>query len=135
NRSAAFGQRGVLIGGAFDLQLPTIDGQPGPSTSKPGCGSVGKIGLELFKSAQLGIDRGSEFSSRFSASIGLENRPEQGVIPVSAAVISNGSSDRFRDSSQILHQIADRLGCKFRMPFQSLVDIGDIGLVMLGVMD
>ena len=53
---------------------------------------------------------------------------------MTTAVVANGSTDGFRDRIQFSHQIVNRFVSE-RRSFQCLVDVRDVGLVMLRVMD
>ena len=52
----AFGQRGVLVGGAFDGQLALVGDEPGPAAAEPLGGGVVKQFLELLEAAEGGVD-------------------------------------------------------------------------------
>ena len=52
-----------------------------------------------------------------------------------AAVIAHHSANVFRHRVQITDQILDRLGRQLRLVLERVVDVRDVGLVMLGVMD
>ena len=53
---AAFHERAVLIGGAFDNQFAAIDAQPSPTASKPGCRRIGEFFFEAVETAEFRVD-------------------------------------------------------------------------------
>ena len=54
---------------------------------------------------------------------------------MAAAVVAHGAADILRNVSQAADEIVDRLGGQVRMVGQRGVDVGDVGLVVLVVME
>ena len=54
---------------------------------------------------------------------------------MAAAVIANRRADLFRDCVEVLQQVFDRQFLEVGMVRQSLIELGDVGLVMLAMVD
>ena len=66
---------------------------------------------------------------------GAHEVPEGGVVGVASAVVADRSANVFRDIGQAAYQIVYRLGGQIGMAGQGGVQVGDVGLVMLVVVD
>ncbi len=54
---------------------------------------------------------------------------------MAAAIVTDGGANIFGNAIEALHQLIDRKCLKIGMTLESLVQIGDIGVVMLAVMN
>ena len=68
---------------------------------------------------------------------GVEDFPEERVVVVAAAIVADGGADFLGDDGQVVgedfvERLAVKIGCAFADGF---VEIGDVGVVMLAVMD
>jgi hypothetical protein len=57
------------------------------------------------------------------------------VVHISAAVVANGSTDRFGDGLKRFEEIFCRMSEQVWMLFQSGVEVLEIGSLMLGIVD
>lgn len=93
-----------------------------------GHGGIGELFLERLEVAKGLFDRVGEFATGLAAAIGLHRGPVEAVIEVLGGVVEKAAG------SGLLHDLLDRrvfvLG-----PLGEIVEIGDIGGVMLAVME
>ncbi len=54
---------------------------------------------------------------------------------MAAAIVAHRAADIFRHAVQILQNVVNRFRLQVRMPFQGLVQIGDVSAMMFVVMD
>ncbi len=54
---------------------------------------------------------------------------------MSATVVADSAADVFRDAVEVLEQVFQAGGLQVWMFLQRRVQVGDVGLMMLGVMD
>ena len=110
NRGATFGQGRVLIGATFEDELSLVDGQPRPAAAESGRGRIGEFFLEVVQATEFGIDGLGQLASR-SATAAVsgrrQNRPEQRVIRVTAAVVANNRADGFWNGRQSTNEVFD----------------------------
>src|SRR5262249_23031276 len=64
-----------------------------------------------------------------------EHGPEQRMVGVTTAVVTNDGANVFRHRIQVAQQVFDGLVGQLGMLLQRRVGVVDIGLVVLGVMD
>ena len=107
----SFRERGVLIRGTFDNQGSIrTDAQPGPAAAEA-CGSgFVELFLEVIEGAEGGIDCSGEIAGGFSATGRGENGPEEGVVGVSAAVIADNGTNRFRHGIEVFYEVFNGFG-------------------------
>src|SRR5690606_3341212 len=118
-------------GGGTDGEfLVTVDIEPGPAGAETRGGGLGELFLELVEAAEGRVDRLGEFALRGATFAGADNRPEEGVVGVAAAVVTNRAADGFRNLGEVGDQIADALGGVHAGVGEGLVHVGDVGLVM-----
>ena len=122
------GQRGGGIGGADQCQ--TAVGalyQPGPTGTEGADGGFGEFGFERIETAERGIDGFGQFTGRSAAAVGLQAVPVEGVVPDLGGVVEQAALRFAHDGFQIG-------GFEFGAGNQ-VVQIGDVGLVVLGIME
>ncbi len=91
-----------------------------------------EISLELVQTAQIPVDGGSQFGRRFARLVGWGQQfPEQAVVPVTTAIVAN-SLGQFGDAGKQLFQ---RLALQAFVSIHGLVQVVDIGLMMLVVVE
>ena len=134
-RRIAVHQGAVLVGGAFDDELLVlVDAEPSPTAAETAGGRSAEVRLECIETAELRGDRLGQLAARLAALAGANRRPKLRVIGVSAAVVANRGPNVLGDLVDVLEQLFDwpivPLG-----PFDGLVQIRHISLVMLIVMD
>ena len=98
--------------------------------------AASKLRLEFIEAAEGGLEVVGEFAGGCAAGAGSENFPEEGMVPVSTAVITNRAADGVGYGAQILDDLFEGLGFEGGIAGDGLVEIVHIGLVMLlAVMD
>ena len=129
-------ERVVLVWGGADAEgLVGFHAEPDPATAKAGEAGGFELGLEVVEASECGID-GISQSAGWSAACGWAHEiPEKGVVPVSAAIIAHGSTDRLRHVSEIADEFFDGLRSQIRSALEGLVEIRNISRVVLAVMD
>ena len=125
----------VLVGGALDEELPLgVDRQPGPAAAEPAEGGLRELLLELVEAAEHAPHRFAEVAGRFAPLTLAERFPEQAVVGVAAAVVTDGGPNRLGHLLEVGDQRVDReIG--ERIPLERLVQIRDVGGVVLAVVD
>ena len=106
--------------------------QPLPKRPTP---ALPPLFLELVEAAKRAVDGVRDLSGRIPAGVGGHPRPELCVIPVAAAVVADGRTDRLRDAVEAVEQIVDALALELGRLLERRVQIGDVRLVMLSVMN
>ena len=125
----------ILIRGWFNAQcFVSIHHQPGPPAAKLADSGFGQLLFEGAKTAKMLIDGCGQRTLWFT-SIFLEHQPEKGVVVVTSSLVAHGGADFFRDLIQMLEQVINRLAANFRKFGGGFVQVGDIGGVMLVVME
>ena len=133
--SATFGERGVLVWGAFDDECAiSADAEPCPDAAEAGGSGFIELFPEVIEGTECGIDCGGEFASGFSATAGGEDGPKEGVVGMSATVIANDGADVFGDCVEIFDEVFNGFGCEWGA-FEGGIDVVDVCLVVFGVMD
>lgn len=128
-------ERAVLVGGGDDFELLAgSDDEPSPTATETSETGGFELRLEVFDAAELLLDGFGEFARGF-ATVGTEEVPEEGVVGVSAAVVTDRTADGFRHSGEVGDEVVDRLAAEFRSAFEGLVEIRHVRGMMLVVMD
>ena len=91
--------------------------------------------LKSPKLPNVRLDGVGQIPRRLAAAALFHDLPEHGVIQVAAAVVAHGGTDGFRHLADLCEQFLDRKILKFGMAFESLVEIGDVGPVVLVVVN
>ena len=136
DRRVAVHQRAVLVrrGNHFELAALVLD-QPGPAAAEAARPGRREFFLERVEAAEGGFDVVAQFAGRFAAGVRAHDFPEEGMVRVTAAVVAHGGANVFGHGVEILDQILDRFRGELGLVFERVVDVGDVSLVMLGVMD
>ena len=124
----------VLVGGTDNLELGTgiVEDNPHPTGSKDCSRSSSclKLGLHIIHRTKRVINHLGQ-GIRWLGLLGLVRRrhflPEEGMVVVTSTTVANWASIQ-----SILHQVQDWL---FIFSFHCLVDVGNIGSMMLVVVD
>ena len=133
----ALHQRVVLIGGGIDLQLAgLIPGQPCPARAKASGRGGGELLLELIEASEGALDGVGDFPLCLAAFARSHDLPEHGVVDLAAEVVAYGCADAFRNDGTVVGQeFLDALRGQLRRRLQGFVQVGDVGPVMLVVVD
>src|SRR5580704_8715842 len=123
---------GVTLHGQFRL---LVDDQPCPAAPELADGSLLEQFLDRVVAAERRLDRIGDPSFRGTAATGTHDGPEDRVIRVAAGIVANNSADVLWHLVDPPEQIFDGLGRKRRMILERLVGVGDVGRVVLVVMD
>ena len=68
-----------------------------------------------------------------AAALRLHDLPEHGVVDVAAAVVLDDLAHVFGDGAEVLDQVLGRLRAEFGVLLDRAVQVGDVGLVVLVV--
>ena len=131
----AFHDRAVLIGAGDDVDLAagfTSQAQPDP---KRVAAAALNFSLKASKLPKV-VDRGRDVADGRAAAAGLHDGPEHRVVDVAAAVVAHGGADVLGNDGavvgqQFLHGLAGEIG----RDSKRLVEVGDVGVVVLAVVD
>ena len=134
-RRVAVHDGAILVGGALDEELPRgVDREPSPAAAEPTEGRLRELLLELVEAAEHAPHRFAEVASRLATLPLAERFPEQAVVGVAAAVVADGGPDRLGHLLEVGDQLVDReIG--ERIPLERLVEIRDVGGMVLAVVD
>ncbi|MNT24780.1 hypothetical protein D3C72_1602750 [compost metagenome] len=136
DRRIALHQRAVLVGAALHHQFAGgRHAQPGPAAAEAGQGRLGEGLAKGGQPAQLRFDGRSQRAIRRSAAFGRHDGPEQAVVGMAAAMIAHGASNGFGQLVQARDEGFDGFVRDDARAFQRGVQAGDVGLVMLAVVD
>ncbi len=126
----------VLIGRRANGEfLIRGDVEPSPARTEAGRASLGESFLEGIEGTESGSDRSTECTGWGAAFAGTEDGPEKAVVAVSAGVIAQTSANGIRNLGKICNQLVDRKRAEFGVIFQEIIGVGDLGLMVLAVMD
>src|ERR1035437_1245816 len=95
----------------------------------------GELLLELREIAERALDRVGERARRLTAVRLVHQRPEQRVVPVSAAVVAHGGSDGVRDLRHVAAEVVERPAREFGRLLDRGIQVVDVRLMMLAVVD
>src|SRR3984893_1843104 len=108
----SFHQRAVLIGRAFNHQLPTLIDDPRPSAAKAAGAGLCELLLERVEPAERRCDGVGDGASRLTAGVGAHDLPEHAVVGMTTAVIADGRANvlgnRVDPTDQVLNQLLYR---------------------------
>mmetsp|Transcript_21388 Transcript_21388/g.37860 ORF Transcript_21388/g.37860 Transcript_21388/m.37860 type:complete len:266 (-) Transcript_21388:177-974(-) len=129
-RHTAGGAARVLVSASYDLDVLSlgVECKPTPARALDSSGGGAHVLLERVKRAPLGGDSVSEVAFRLSSSVGSQVFPKQGVVDVSATV-------EFDSSLKSNHLGYIAFGLRVLVLLERGVQVGDVGLVVLGVVD
>jgi hypothetical protein len=130
-------QHAVLVGQRHDLEaVPRgVHDQKRPSRAEVFCGRVGKERLKLFERAEVPLDGVSDRALRRSVRARSKDVPEELMVHVASAVVSDHCPDRLRDLVEAMQQVLDRELGERRIRLECLVQVVDVGFVMPVVME
>ena len=115
--------------------MPPVHDEPRPAGAEPLHAGIVELGLErVERSPKAVVDRIRERAGRVAATAGRHDLPEQRVVGVAAAVVADRGADILRQAIQLLDELLDRGPVEIRA-LDGLVDVVDVGLVMLVVVD
>ena len=109
--------------------------KPSPTTTKTTESSRFKFGFEVVEAAKSTCDGVRERAGGLTACRRGHEIPEKGVVPVSTAIITNGTTDRFGKCRDVADEFLDGFRSQLRSAFEGFVQIRNIGGVVLAVMD
>lgn len=135
------GHEGILLilsGGDEKLTVRS-DGEPGPAASEAGGGGGVELGLHFVEGTEVGVDLvldGADGGGVARARTSHEG-PEHGVVVVTAAGVNDRGLDLRWESGDVGLDggKAEPLEAGAVRTIDDLVDVVDVGLVVLGVMD
>jgi hypothetical protein len=126
----------VLVGGGADGELLVgSDHEPSPAGAEAGGAGLGELFFKFIEAAKHGGDRLGELALGGAAFAWANGFPEERVIGVTATVVANGAANGLGNFGQISDEIAHALRSRDAGVSQGFVHIGDVGLMMLGVVD
>ena len=136
DRLLAVHERGVLIRGGSHLDAAVgVGHEPRPAAAEPGRTGGFELRLKFSKATTRGIDRISQRATWFTATVWAHHCPEERVIGVAATVVAHRATDVLRHGVQIAHQVLNGFALKLSVAGDGVVELGDVGVVMLAVVD
>ncbi len=107
--------------------------QPQP---EPNCFAVVSLNcfLKSSKLAKIFFDLFADGARGIAAAFRLHDGPEHAVVDVAAAVVADDGANVFRHAVQIAQQVFSRVFAEVGMLLDGAVERGDVGLVVLVVM-
>ena len=130
----AVGEGRILVGLGDDFELATLVDEEAPARAELFGGGFVELLLEILEAAKVGLDLVGDGAFGLAAAFGLHDLPEHGVVHVAAAVIADDAANIFGNAGEIGNELLRRLLAEFRMLFNSAVEVGDVGLMVLIVM-
>ena len=108
--------------------------QPQP---EPNCLAVVSLKsfLKLSKSPKSALICCGDGAGGLAAALGLHDLPEHGVVDVAAAVVLDDFADVFGDGGEVLNELLGGLAAEVGVLFDGAVEVGDVGLVVLVVVE
>ena len=91
--------------------------------------------LEVGEAAEVLGDLGGDVAGGFAAAVGLHDLPEHGVVDVAAAVVADDAADVLGDGARCLSRSSGGFLAELGVLFDGAVQVGDIGLVVLVVVE
>jgi len=131
----ALGERVVLVGGGGDLQFAAFKGEPAPAGAELLGGGLVELLLEVLEGAEVFLDLLADLACRFAAALGLHDLPEHGVVDVAAAIVLDDFANVLGDAGEVLDELLGGFLAEFCVLFYRAVEIGDVGLVVLVVVE
>jgi hypothetical protein len=128
-------ERVVLVGGGDDLELAAFEDEPAPAGAELLGGGLVEGLLEGLEVAEVGLDLGGDGAGGLAAALGLHDLPEHGVVDVAAAVVLDDLADVFGDGGEVLDEVFGGLGAEVGVLLDGAVEVGDVGLVVLVVVE
>src|SRR5712692_4497177 len=125
----------VLVRGGFDDELAVLDVQPGPARAEARGRGLRELGLEVGERAEGGLDGCRQLARGLAPAALLHDLPEHRVITVPAAVVANSRPNVFGDLVQAGEQGFQGKRLQLSLAFECLVQVVDVGGVVLAVMD
>ncbi len=128
--------RAVLVGGRADGERAIgLFHQPRPAGAETGEPGFGEGFLEGVERAERLVDGRGELAGRGLGPARRDDFPEKRVVGVTAAIVAHGDADVSGHRSKVADQFAERLGFELRLAGERVVEIGDIRLMVLGMVD
>src|SRR4030095_4565795 len=116
-------------------ELAVLYDQPCPSGTEPANASRRKLFLKCGKGTEARGDGRSQIAFGLPAPALFHQRPEERMVPVSAAIVANCRANRLGHCIQIFQEIVDRFGLQVRTAIQGFVQISDICPMMCVVVN
>ncbi len=111
---------------------PSNTSQPQP---EPNCLAV--VSLKSFlnssKQPKSSLIWSSDVADRLAAGLGRHDLPEHGVVDVAATVVLDDFADVLGNAGKVLDEFFGAFAAELRVLFDRAVEIGDVGLVVLVV--
>src|SRR4029079_16592349 len=119
--------------GSYGQAVPVVD-HPHPAAAEAGDRGGAQSPLQLRYRGESRLDRSGEGSVRTRSAIGRHGLPEEGVVRVTTAVVTDGGALFLRKAIEVAQQLLDRavgpLGAVERR-----VEVFDVAPMVLVVMD
>ena len=135
NGGVAFEKRRVLVRGGEDGELAVLHHEPSPAAAESLERGVGELFFEFGERAEGLVDGFGEGAGGFAAAVGRHHEPEERVVEVAADIVAQAGADGFGSGAEVFEEF---LGCElgeFGLVGEEFVGVGDVGLVVLVVVD
>src|SRR5579875_81416 len=134
NGIEALHEGAVLIRRGDDLQLAAAIDQPAPAGAELLGRRLVELLLESVEGAEVFLNLLCDRANGIAATLRLHQLPEHRVVDVAAAVVPHHGADLLGHAGQVLQQLFRGLLAELGVLLHRTVEVGDIGLVVLVVM-
>ena len=126
----------VLIGGGANAECAVFFfAEPCPAGSESGGCGFGKGFFHAVKRTEVALDGGGEVAGRGGCATRRDDFPEKAVVEVSATVVAHRSEDVCGDFIEVFDEGFYRKALKVLVFIDRSVEAGDVGGVVLRVVD
>ncbi len=112
--------------------LTTSQAQPEPKRPEPG---GGEFFLKASEGSESRNDGRAKIAGGLTAAALFHLGPEERMVPVAAGIVADGGSNILRDGVETLQKVFKRFGLKIGVAIERLVQVGDVGAMVLVVMN
>ena len=117
------------------FELAALEDEPAPAGAELLGGGLVEELFEGLEVAEVGFDLGGDVAGGLAAALGLHDLPEHGVVDVAAAVVLDDVADVFGDGVEVLDEVFGGFLAEVGVLFDGAVEVGDVGLVVLVVVE
>ena len=133
--AGAVHERVVLVGSGGDGDFAVFGDEPGPAGAEAGGTGFGESFFEGVEGAEGSGDGIGEGTGGGAAGVGGHDGPEEAVVVMTAAIVTDGSADVFGDAIDVFAEVFDRVRFEVCFAGDGGVQVGDVGVVVAAMVD